>query len=193
MVAFAYYSCQNTKMIEKQFSSSSVVVLLEKVIRKNSEMLWYKTSMRKSFFSKVHAVQLKKNFSMSFFSWKFWKISRKKNTKTFREIINRACFDEYFYICILKVDKTYLQISFNQSFSKCSEKMPNVKSFGRYFSFCPCLIWRSHSCPISFCLFDGIWWKLKDWFFPERLTQPIAAQHGIMKITMNEVTEWLKK
>ena len=105
MVAFAYYSCQNTKMIEKQFSSSSVVVLLEKVIRKNSEMLWYKTSMRKSFFSKVHAVQLKKNFSMSFFSWKFWKISRKKNTKTFREIINRACFDEYFYICILKVDK----------------------------------------------------------------------------------------
>ena len=140
MVAFAYYSCQNTKMIEKQFSSSSVVVLLEKVIRKNSEMLRYKTSMRKSFFSKATCSSTKKEFLHVLFFLKILKNFQEKKTKTFREIINRACFDEYFYICILKVDKTYLQISFNQSFSKCSEKMPNVKSFGRYFSFCPCLI-----------------------------------------------------
>ena len=30
-------------------------------------------------------------------------------------------------------------------------------------------------------------------FFSERLAQPIAAQLGIMKITMIEVTELLKK
>ena len=67
--------------------------------------------------------------------------------------------------------------------------MYNVESFGRYFSFCQRLIQRSHSCLISFCLCDGIWWSPKDGFFPERLTQPIAAQLGIMKITMNKVTE----
>ena len=34
-------------------------------------------------------------------------MSRNK-TKTFRKIIDRACFDEYFYRYVLKVDKTYL-------------------------------------------------------------------------------------
>ena len=118
MVAFAYYSCQNMKMIEKQFSSSSVVVLLEKVISKNSEMLRYKTSMRKSFFSKVTCSSTKKEFLHVLFFLKILKNFQKKKTKTFREIINRACFDKYFYICILKVDKTYLQISFRPVFFK---------------------------------------------------------------------------
>ena len=36
----------------------------------------------------------------------------RKNTKTFRKIINRARFDEYFYRYVLKIDKTYLQTSF---------------------------------------------------------------------------------
>ena len=66
-------------------------------------------------------------------------MSRKKK-KTFRKIINRACFGEYFYRYVLKVDKNYLQISFETIFSKCSEQMYNVESFGRYFSFCPRLI-----------------------------------------------------
>ena len=71
--------------------------------------------MRKPFFSK--AVQLKKNFSINFFLESFEKMSRKK-TKTFRKIINRACFGEYFYRYALKVDKTYLQISFKTIFFK---------------------------------------------------------------------------
>ena len=43
-------------------------------------------------------------------------MSRKK--KTFRKIIDRACFDEYFYRYFLKVDKTYLQNSFKTIFFK---------------------------------------------------------------------------
>ena len=128
-----------------------------------------------------------KRISPYTFSLKISKNVQKKNTKTFRKIINRACFDEDFYRYVLKVDKTYLQISFKTIIFKCSEL--NAESFVRYISFCPCLIWRSHSCLISFHLFDWIWRKLKDRFFPERLTQPIAAQLGIMKINVNEVTE----
>ena len=69
----------------------------------------------------------------------------------------------------------------------CFEQMYNVESFGRYFSFCSRFIRWNYSCLISFRLFDGMWWKLKDGFFPEPLTQPVAAELGIMKITMNEV------
>ena len=36
--------------------------------------------------------------------------------------------------------------------SKCSKQIYNVESFGRYFSFCPRLIRRNHSCLISFRL-----------------------------------------
>ena len=42
----------------------------------------------------------------------FWK------KKPFRKIINRACFYEYFYRYVLKVDETYLQISFEKIFVK---------------------------------------------------------------------------
>ena len=117
------------------------------------------------------------------------KISKnvQKKTKVFRKIMNRACFDEYFYRYILKVDKTYLEISFETFFKK--NALNNVESFGRYFSFCPCLIWWSHSCLISFRWYDGIQWKLKDGFFPGWLKKPIIAQLGIMQITMNKVTE----
>ena len=48
------------KMIAKRFSSSSAGVLLEKVIRKNYEIFWHGTSMRKPFLLKLHAVQVKK-------------------------------------------------------------------------------------------------------------------------------------
>ena len=74
-------------------------------------MFRHETSMRKPFFSK--AAQLKKNFSI--YLENFEKMSRKKK-KTFREIINN--FDEYFYRYVLKVDKTYLQISFKTIFFK---------------------------------------------------------------------------
>ena len=131
-------------------------------------------SMRKPFFSKAICSSSKKEFLHILFPWKFRKMSRKK-TKTFRKIISRACSNEYFYRYVLKVDKLTCRSLSKQSFSKCSEQI-NVESSGRYFSFCPRLIRRSHSCLISFRLFDGIWWKLKDGFFSELLTQPIAAQ-----------------
>ena len=46
------------------------------------------------------------------------KISKnvQKKTKVFTKIIDRACFDDYFYRYILKVDKTYLEISFETFF-----------------------------------------------------------------------------
>ena len=71
--------------------------------------------------------------------------------------------------------------------------MYNTESFGRYFSFCPRLIQRNHSCLICFCLFDENWCKLQDGLFPEPLTQPIVAELNIMKITMNEVIKLLEK
>ena len=150
-------------------------------------MFWHKTSMRKPLFSKAKCSSTKKEFIRIIFPSKFQKMSRKK--KTFRKIINRGCFNQYFCRYVLEGDKIYLQNSFKKIFSRCSEQMYNVESLGRYFSFCPCLIRQIHSCLISFHLFDKTWWKLKGGFFPERLTQPIAAQHGIMKITMNSVTE----
>ena len=125
-------------MIAKRFSNISAGVLLEKVIRKNYEMFWHKTSMRKPFFSKAtYAVQPEKNFPIHFFL-KISKNVQNKNTKTFRKIINRAYFDEDFYKYVLKVDKTYLQISFKTIIFKCSEL--KAESFVRYISFCPCLI-----------------------------------------------------
>ena len=147
------------KMISKRFSSSSAGMLLEKVITKNYEMFQRETSMRKPFFSKATCSSTKKEFLHILFPWKFRKMSRKKHKN-----------DEYFYRYVIKLIKLTGRSLSKQSFSKCSEQMYNVESFGRYFSFCPRLIRRSHSCLISFRLFDGIWWKLKDGFFPERLS-----------------------
>ena len=62
-------------------------------------MFWHETTMRKPFFSEAKNVQ-------------------KKNTNTFRKIINKAYFDEYLYRYVLKVDETYLQISFKTIFFK---------------------------------------------------------------------------
>ena len=134
-------------------------VLLEKVIRENYEMFQHETSMRKPFCSKATCSSTKKEFLHILFPWKFRKMCRKK--KTFRKIIKQGLFGWIFYRYVLKVDKTYMQITFKTTFSKCSEQMHNVESFGRYFSFCPRLIWRTHSCLISFRLYDGIWWNLK--------------------------------
>ena len=92
-------------------------VLLEKVIRKNNEMFRHKTSMRKPFFSKSTCNSTKNEFLHILFPSKFQKMYRKK-TKTFRKIISRACFDEYFYRYILKIDETYLQISCETVFFK---------------------------------------------------------------------------
>ena len=66
---------------------------------------------------KLYAVHLKKNFSIYFFLENFEKCPEKKTTNTLRKI-NRACFDEYFCKYFLKVDKTYLQISFKTIFFK---------------------------------------------------------------------------
>ena len=101
----------------KSFSSSRAGVLLEKVIRKNYGMFQHETSMRKPFFSKAICSSSKKEFLHILFPRKFQKMSRKKSTKTLRKI-NRACFDEYFCKYFLKVDKTYLQISFKTIFFK---------------------------------------------------------------------------
>ena len=46
----------------KTFQYSSAGVLLEKVIRKNNEMFWHETSMRKPFFSKSTCSSPKKEF-----------------------------------------------------------------------------------------------------------------------------------
>ena len=91
-------------------------VLLEKVIRKNYKMFWHETSMRKPFFSKATCSSAKKEFLHILIPWKSQKMSRK--IKKFRKIINWACFNEYFYRYISKVDKTYLQISFETMFFK---------------------------------------------------------------------------
>ena len=149
------------KMIAKRFSSSSAGVLLEKSYQKKitecsgTKRLWGSLSL-----VKPYVVHLKRNFSIYFFLGNFKK--SRKNTNAFIKI-NRACFDEYLYKYFLKVDKTVdtCRSLSKQSVSKCSEQMYNVESSGKYFSFCPHLIWRSHSCLISFCLFDGIWWKCK--------------------------------
>ena len=74
-------------MIEKQFSSSSVVVLLEKVIRKNSEMLRYKTSMRKSFFSKATCSSTKKEFLHVLFFLKILKNFQEKKQKLSEKLL----------------------------------------------------------------------------------------------------------
>ena len=129
-------------------------VLLEKVIRKNYEMFRHETSMRKPFFSKATCSSTKKEFIHIPFLQNFEKCPE-KNTKTFRKIINRACFDEYFYRYVLEVDKTCRSCP-RQSFSKCSEQKYNSKFSGRYFGFCPRLIRLSCSGLISFRLFDGI-------------------------------------
>ena len=106
----SFTSCQNTKMIAKRFSSSSVGLLLEKAVRKNYGMFQPKTSMRKPFFSKSTSSSSKKEYLHILFPWKLRKTSRKKN-KTLRKI-NRACFYEYFCKYI------YLQISFKTIFFK---------------------------------------------------------------------------
>ena len=121
-------------MIGKRFSSSIAEALLEKAIRKKIEMFRHEMSVRKPFFIKATCSSNKKEFLHILLSLKISKNVQKKTTKTFRKIINRSCFDEYFYRYILKVDKSSLQISFK---AICSEQMYNVEHFGRYFSFCP--------------------------------------------------------
>ena len=96
-------------------------MLLEKVIRKNYKIFWHETSMRKPFFSKSTCSSTKKEFLHILFPWKFHNFTKnvqKKKTKTFRKFFNRTCFDEYFYRYVLKVDKTYLQVSFETIFFK---------------------------------------------------------------------------
>ena len=68
-----------------------LAVFIEKVIRKNYKMFQYEMSRRKPLV-KPHAVQIKNNFSLYFFLENFKKCPE-KNTKTFRKIINMACFD----------------------------------------------------------------------------------------------------
>ena len=99
------------KMIAKRFNRAV------RGVRKNYEMFRHETSMRKPFFNKATCSSTKKEFLHILFPWKFQKMSRKKPTKTLRKI-NRVCFDEYFCKCFLKVDKTYLQISFKTIFFK---------------------------------------------------------------------------
>ena len=127
------------KIITKHLSTSSAGVFSVKVIRKNYKMFWDKMSMRKPFLSKATCSSTKTEFLHILFPWKFRKMSRTK-TKTFRKIINRACFNEYFYRYVLKLIKLTCRSLSNQSFTKCYEQMHNVKSFGRNFSFCPHLI-----------------------------------------------------
>ena len=87
--------------------------LLEKITKcSGTKRLWGSLSL-----VKLHAVHLEKNFSIYFFLENFKKCPEKK-TKTFRKITNRACLDEYFYRYVLKVDKTYLQISLKTIFFK---------------------------------------------------------------------------
>ena len=105
------------KIITKHLSTSSAGVFSVKVIRKNYKMFWDKMSMRKPFLSKATCSSTKTEFLNILFPWKFQKMSRTK-TKTFRKIINRACFNEYFYRYVLKIDKAYLQISFKSIFFK---------------------------------------------------------------------------
>ena len=78
-------------------------------------MFWHGTSVRKAFFSKVTCSSTSKEFLHILFLENFKKCSEKKK---FRKIISRACFDEYFYRYVSKVDKTYLQISFKTIFFK---------------------------------------------------------------------------
>ena len=124
----------------KTFKQQQCEGAFRKLLGKNYKMFRHKTFMRKPFFSKATCSSTKKEFIHIPFLQNFEKCPE-KNTKTFRKIINRACFDEYFYRYVSKGDKTYLQNSFKKYFSKCSEQMYNVKSFGRYFLFCPHLIY----------------------------------------------------
>ena len=152
------------KMIAKHFSSSSASVLLEKVIRKimkcsGMKLLWGNLSL-----VKLRAILLKKNFSIYFFPQKFRKMSTKK--KLSEKLLTGLSLMNIFKDTFQKLIKLTCRSLSKQSFSKYSEQMYNVESSGKYFSFCPSLIRRSHSCLISFRLFDVIWWKLRDGFFP---------------------------
>ena len=72
--------------------------------------------------------------------------------------------------------------------SKCSKQMYNVEFFGRYFSFCPRLIRRNRSCLFSFRLQYLVGFKENLRVgYSQNHKQSIAAELGIMKITMNEV------
>ena len=138
------------KIIAKRFSSSSAGVLLEKVIRKNYEMLRHETPMRKPFFSKATCSSTKKEFLHILFPWKFRKMSRKKH-KNFQKNYYHGLLQWIFLQIPLKLIKLTCRSLSKQSFSKCSEQMYNVESFGRYFSFSPRLIRRSHSCLLIGC------------------------------------------
>ena len=92
----------------KKFQQSSAGMLLEKIIKKITKCFGTKSLWGSLPLVKLHAVQLKHNFSIYFFLENFKKYPEKK-PKTFRKIINRTCFDGYFYKYVSKVDKTYLE------------------------------------------------------------------------------------
>ena len=75
-------------------------------------MFRHETSMKKPFFSKAICSSSKKYFLLE----NFEKCPEKKH-KTFKKT-NRVCFDKCFCKYFLKVDKTYLQISFKTIFFK---------------------------------------------------------------------------
>ena len=64
---------------------------------------------------KLHVLQLKKNLSIYFFFQNFEKCPEKKKVKIFRKVINRVCFDGYFYRYVLTDS---LQNSFKKIFFK---------------------------------------------------------------------------
>ena len=119
-------------------------------------MFWHGTSVRKAFFSKVTCSSTSKEFLHILFLENC--SEKKKNSeKLLAGLVSMNIFTDTFQ----KLIKLTCRSLSKQSFSKCSHQMCNVESFGRHFSLCPSLIWRSHSCLISFRLYDGIWWKLK--------------------------------
>ena len=83
---------------------------------------WHKVKSpyfsKNPFFSEVPHSSPKKRISPYTFSLKISKNVQKRNTTTFRKIISRACFDEYFYGYVLKAYETYLQISLKTIFFK---------------------------------------------------------------------------
>ena len=135
--------------------------------RSGTKRLWGSLSL-----VNLHAVQLKTNFSIYFFLENFKKCTEKK-TKTFRKIISRACFDEYFYRYVLKVDETYLQISCETVF------------FKMFWADVQCgIVWKIFFILSTFDItkpflsnfFSFIWYDLMG--FPRTTKKPIVAQLG---------------
>ena len=116
------------KMIAKRFSSTSAGVLLEKVIRKITQCSGTKRLWGYSSLVKLHGVQLKKNFSIYFFLENFEKWPEKKQ-KLSEKLLTGLVSMNIFYRYVLKVDKTYLQISFKTIFFKMSNPLEQFVIF----------------------------------------------------------------